>query len=302
MISSLASTSVGSGLILLIIVGAWLAVLVPMALRSHEASSALGTVDKFHDAMRVLSRRDGVARAARRASGSAASADALDPASDDLAPADPSAPLQRAEERVRRPGASAAARRRRVLGGLTALALVTLPGAVLGPVWLVVLHGVADVLLGAYVVWLRRQAVARAAEQRAWHPRTQAADAGETTAGRLSPRHVDGIPDRMPSRSLLDGRHRTVPATPRDGAALVPRARTEAAVPAGGAADVPAARGAQGEPWQPVPVPVPTYVTAPRAPRAPAHATRAQSLAEAEHSLGIAGVESGLERRRAVGD
>jgi hypothetical protein len=48
---------VGSGLILLLIVGAWLAVLVPMALRSSEAVSAQGTVDRFHDAMRVLSRR-----------------------------------------------------------------------------------------------------------------------------------------------------------------------------------------------------------------------------------------------------
>ena len=55
----------GSGLILLAIVGAWLAVLVPMALRKHDASN-LGTVDKFHDAMRVLSRRD-AARAQERA-------------------------------------------------------------------------------------------------------------------------------------------------------------------------------------------------------------------------------------------
>ncbi|TAL12898.1 MAG: hypothetical protein EPN99_16430, partial [Frankiales bacterium] len=46
----------GSGLILLAIVGAWLAVLVPMALRRYDASN-LGTVDRFHDAMRVLSRR-----------------------------------------------------------------------------------------------------------------------------------------------------------------------------------------------------------------------------------------------------
>ena len=48
----------GSGLILLVIVGAWLAVLVPMALRSHESSASLTSVDRFSDAMRVLSRRD----------------------------------------------------------------------------------------------------------------------------------------------------------------------------------------------------------------------------------------------------
>jgi ribosomal-protein-alanine N-acetyltransferase len=48
---------VGSGLILLVIVGAWLAFFVQLALRSNETTNVLGTVDKFHDAMRVLSRR-----------------------------------------------------------------------------------------------------------------------------------------------------------------------------------------------------------------------------------------------------
>jgi hypothetical protein len=42
--------------------------------------------------------------------------------------------------------------------------------------------------------------------------------------------------------------------------------RREVVVPAARQAPVPA-RGAQGEPWQPVPVPTPMYVTAPRAPR-----------------------------------
>jgi len=52
---------VGSGLILLVIVGAWLAFFVQMALRSNETTNVLGTVDKFHDAMRVLSRRQAAA-------------------------------------------------------------------------------------------------------------------------------------------------------------------------------------------------------------------------------------------------
>lgn len=47
----------GSGLILLVIVGAWLAVLVPMALRSHDSATSLSSVERFGDAMRVLSRR-----------------------------------------------------------------------------------------------------------------------------------------------------------------------------------------------------------------------------------------------------
>jgi len=63
---SLPFGAVGSGLILLVIVAAWLAVLVPMALRSHESADSLSSVDRFSDAMRVLSRRDAAARARAR--------------------------------------------------------------------------------------------------------------------------------------------------------------------------------------------------------------------------------------------
>ena len=47
----------GSGLILLLIVGMWLAVLVPMWLKSYDSGANLSSVDRFSDAMRVLSRR-----------------------------------------------------------------------------------------------------------------------------------------------------------------------------------------------------------------------------------------------------
>jgi hypothetical protein len=57
---------VGSGLILLVIVGAWLAVLVPMALKSHDSSTSLSSVDRFSDAMRVLSRREQQGRSGAR--------------------------------------------------------------------------------------------------------------------------------------------------------------------------------------------------------------------------------------------
>ncbi len=49
----------GSGLILFVIVGAWLAVLVPMGLRSHDDAAPSRSVERFSDAMRVLSRRTG---------------------------------------------------------------------------------------------------------------------------------------------------------------------------------------------------------------------------------------------------
>jgi hypothetical protein len=70
---------------------------------------------------------------------------------------------------------------------------------------------------------------------------------------------------------------------------------------------VPPARGAQGEPWQPVPVPIPMYVTAPRAPRRVVDLTvpsQAETLAAAERSMGIDDQGPELDHildRRAVG-
>ena len=95
--------------------------------------------------------------------------------------------------------------------------------------------------------------------------------------------HVAGIPDRMP---------------PRVDPVVVPAPQ-----------EVPAARGAQGEAWSPVPVPTPTYLSAPTAPRPVMDLTRAAAndgLSDAERELGI--VDDGpqldeiLDRRRAVND
>ena len=286
----------GSGLILLAIVGAWLAVLVPMALRRYDTSHIV-TVDKFHDAMRVLSRRSGPDQ---------------DPDPGTPAPhpgrfrITTDAVRSRAEARRARPALSAAARRRRLLAVLVTVSLGSLAGVVLGPLWLLAPHLLADLALVAFVVHLRRTAVARA--EREWRsamrppaaarprqaaPRPAArppapAPAAPATQARpvlRPPAHVAGIPDRMPPRP----------------APLV------APAPA-----VPAARGAQGEAWSPVPVPTPTYLSAPTAPRRVVDVTRPGSYAEgdgvsdAERELGI--VDEGpqldeiLERRRAVND
>jgi hypothetical protein len=283
---------VGSGLILLLIVGAWLAVLVPMALRSSEAASAHSTVDRFHDAMRVLSRRDsGLRTQAREA--------------DDGPPA---APAPRRDDPAPRPraGLTPAARRRRAAVVLVLVALGSLVGGLLGPVWLLGVHALADGLLLAGFLWLRSQAVLR--EERQW--RTAMGDRrSERTSQEWSPLQelaapppaVYGVPDRMPARreivstdSVFD-QHADVPS----------RSRAAAAVAPAPAPQVPAARGAKGEPWSPVPVPVPMYVTAPRAPRRVVDLTEpAQGLTSAERSLGIDDQGPELEHilgRRAVG-
>ena len=292
----------GSGLILLLIVGAWLAVLVPMALRSSEAASVHSTVDRFHDAMRVLSRRDSTSRAPASLGGGTA---------DDVAA--PSRPERAvATSARRRTGLTPAARRRRAVGLLALVAVGSLAGGLLGPLWLLGVHAVADVLLLAVFLWLRHQAVLR--EERQWRTamgdRRSGADAQpwsplQELAPTPAPVVVYGVPDRMPARreivstdSVFD-QYADAPGRPRSAPAAVPAP----------AQRVPAARGAQGEPWQPVPVPVPMYVTAPRAPRRVVDLTQqapsaAEALASAERSLGIDDQGPELEHilgRRAVG-
>ena len=294
-----------SGLILLVIVGAWLAVLVPMALRSHDAGRALSTVDKFHDAMRVLSRRDGLVGA----SGAGPDGSPRGP----RPPRPPGVPAPRPQAPGRATaGVSLAVRRRRVLLGLVTTAAVTLAGALLGPRWMIGVHAFADLLALAYVVHLRHQQVQRAARQ--WRdaldvrgpaevpaarpargsgqvaaphrPATRAA--APTTVRYAAPARVAGIPDRMPAR----------PAP-----ALAPVAVTADPGP------VPV-RGAVGEPWAPVPVPLPGYVTAPTAPRRVLDLTRpgqwSDGVAVAERRARTAVREEAPDevvgRRRAAGD
>jgi hypothetical protein len=158
---------VGSGLILLVIVGAWLAVLVPMALRGHESASSLSSVDRFSDAMRVLSRREGSRSVVM-----------------------PRRPLG-----APRTTATVADRRRRTLLVLLGTTLISLGLALLGVPLMLGLHVLCDVLLAGFVVHLRRQALLKA--QRQARERRRAA---AVPAQRRRPPRVSGIPDRMPRR------------------------------------------------------------------------------------------------------
>ncbi len=275
----------GSGLILLVIVGAWLAVLVPMALRSHDSATSLRSADRFGDAMRVLSRRG------------------TDP--DVLAPRRRTPSLVLSATKSMRPARvvpepepewdvtpvpttlTAAERRRRTLSVLAGLSLITLGAALMGASVLWPVHVVVDLLLVTFVVHLRRQAVRRA--QRAAPARRPAPVARRVARG---PR-VAGIPDRMPAR----------PA-PLTAPLPAPAARYE---------DRPvAATGTDGT-WSPVPVPPPSYVgkaTAPRREPRVLDLTHPGSWSSAldgdDAGLGI--LDDGLEldeiltRRRAVND
>ena len=299
-----------SGLILLVIVGAWLAVLVPMALRSHDAGRALSTVDKFHDAMRVLSRRDAAA--------------GPDGPPEPPRPPSPGTPAPRPRA-TPAPGLSVASRRRRVLVGLAVTALALLAAGLVGPRWLLAGHALVDLLLVAYVGHLRHQTVLR--HERDWRaalgervpaarapranvPAARSAGAspaaassarvlarpatravGTATVRHAAPGRVAGIPDRMPARELVTA----------DAVAVEQVAVEQVPAPV---------RGAVGAPWAPVPVPLPGYVTAPTAPRRVLDLTRpgewSDGVAAAERDLGIDDrgpeLEDILERRRAAGD
>lgn len=167
----------GSGVILLVIVAAWLAVLVPMALRSHDSADSLSSVERFSDAMRVLARRDPAARARARA---VAGPERLgeDPGhdpDDELDGGLDHDPLGEWEERrtvadrVRRlvtvvrsrPARTPAERRRRLLLALLAGAVVTLAGGLLLTRALLAVHAVVDLALVLYVVALRRMTLRR---------------------------------------------------------------------------------------------------------------------------------------------
>ncbi len=273
----------GSGLILLVIVGAWLAVLVPMALRSHDTSTSLKSADRFSDAMRVLSRRGDRAVVVPRRGPSIVVSETKSARPRPVDPADLGAYVA-TEPPVRDP-LTAAQRRRRLLLGLVGVAVLSLGLArTVMPVLLWV-HVLADLLLVAFVVHLRRQAILRA--QR----RPRRARPIQQAAARRRPVRIAGIPDRMPMR----------PA-PLSVPLPAPAARYE---------DRPLAATGTGGAWSPVPVPPPTYVGKATAPRPRprvldlTHPGDWSSALEADSGLDI--LEDGpelediLTRRRASG-
>ncbi len=265
----------GSGLILLVIVGAWLAVLVPMALRSHDSATSLRSADRFSDAMRVLSRKSARDVLVPRRSYSSVVLSETRSAFLSVLEPDPVGTARR----------TAAERRLRSLLVLLGTALVTLGLGIYGVPGLLVVHVLCDVLLVAFVVHLRRQAVLRV-------HRPVARVRARPSPVRRAPR-IAGIPDRMPTR----------PA-PLTVALPAPAARYE---------DRPvAATGTEGS-WSPVPVPLPTYVgkqTAPVRQRRVLDLTKpgqwTAALEGEDAGLGILDdgpeLEDILSRRRAVND
>ena len=238
MSTSLPSVVVGSGLILLVIVAAWLAVLVPMAVRSHDSATSLKSTDRFSDAMRVLSRRSPRdVLVPRRAYSSLVVSETKS-----ARPA-PRIPEELADEPVEPPIRHTAAERRlRTLLVLLGIALVTLGLGLYGFRAFLIGHVGCDLLLLLFVVHLRRQAVLKA-KLKARAARRPAASVPPPV--RKAPR-IAGIPDRMPARP-----------SPLSQQLPAPAARYE---------DKPVAASTD---WSPVPVPPPVYAGKAPAPKRP---------------------------------
>jgi hypothetical protein len=237
---------VGSGVIYAVIVVLWAAVLVPLWLRRHDEVTETRSVDRFQGAMRTLSRRDagGVDSRAVVVPRRYATRALPDGASAQISA------VQRA-----------AVRRRQVVLVLAALTLLLLVLARLHKVglWTSLLPFVLLLVFLSSVSLGRRRA----------HSRELAARRARAAAVRRE--HRAAAERTLAQDPTLDLPRATVAEPvrerPFDQYVVETWVPTRAAEPAVAVVD-PAFYDAVAERvWDPVPVPLPTYVLAPRAPR-----------------------------------
>lgn len=325
----------GSGLIVVVIVAAWALFLVPQWLHKR-ASAAAHLADRLpEDGMHDVDdpaepgeaaheQRDGADRAsrrfgrrsiARRRSGGNAGG----PSSRWFLPTLPG--VGRRAGRHRAP-MSAAARRRRIVAWLALATLATAVGVVAAtvaglavPTWLVALPGGLMVGYLLLLVVLRPGAASRDAARLVRAP-DEAAEAharGEMVRRRAPRAQRVAV---SPSASTLEA------SSPADAGMLAAPARTGSlsdAVPPSAAADLASAPPAadptaSSDTWTPVPLPTPTYVTAPRAQRSvrtidlsnPGSWTSSSHLEPPTTTADLGSDEENddypVEHRRAVGD
>ncbi|MFD9409117.1 hypothetical protein ACFWBN_19135 [Streptomyces sp. NPDC059989] len=270
-----------SGLIYAVIVGAWAAYLVPMWLRRQDELNEARPTERFSTAIRLLSGRAGMerryAKGLRERGGEEAEpqphADP-DAATETVNSVDADAravavPPTRAEhrsaaaERVRREQRlQVLARRRRTTALLFLLFTLGAVVAAVGGLSFLWAPAVPALLLSTYIVHLRVQERRRyeftmdrrRAEAAARHLRENRPRRRESEAA------AGAEPDPAPPVSPQEaGRRALVEQT--DHAEWVDQQRERDRGPA------------RGDSWEPVPVPLPTYVTAPVAPRATGPAT-----------------------------
>jgi hypothetical protein len=238
---------VGSSLIYVAIVAMWAGLLIPMWLRRHEQETEVRSVDRFSTAMRILSRRPTPPPDRRYLVMPQRPAAATQP----LADVPRGAIRRRVAEKQARPRparpparpparrtgrARLVARRRRLLVGLFGIAFLTFVLALAGVVswwW----QFVADLALAAYFAHLRSEAKRAHTYERQRRARAVAAQPAPAPAP--PPFEAVDVPVRARARQP-----EPVLAAPSAAPLVIDE-----------------------ETWEPVPVPLPTYVTAPVAER-----------------------------------
>ncbi|MET9180249.1 hypothetical protein ABZX88_18780 [Kitasatospora aureofaciens] len=286
-----------SGLIYAVIVGAWAAYLVPMWLRRQDELNEARPTERFSTAIRLLAGRSALERRAARALGDEPrdgeqSSDGP-PGGDEAASGDPATrePEPAPERPAERPAplravggerrARLLARRRRMVTVLfLAFALGAVVAAVAGLAFLWV-PAVPALLLTLYIGHLRklerqryevkldRTRAAQAAERLRQRERQRAEAPTDDRPTVETPVAVE--PDRDPPAEQGADRRPHLRLAAEAGEATVRMAFASAVAEATEHeewVDGMRERGAAGpDSWEPVPVPLPTYVTAPVAPR-----------------------------------
>jgi type II secretory pathway pseudopilin PulG len=266
-----------SSLIVLGIVGIWILVLVPMWLNRHDADSASRSMDTFSTAMRVLSRRDQSQGRFSRRFGRAARADStadgqylVMPRDDWGVTVDNQTDLSTARRRLRVPlhlpsrrqsyatsgRAQLIARRRRIAVGFAVLVIgLALSAEFLHTSWWFELG--AGLALAGYLIHLRTEAI-RTSEMR----RRSLARAARAAAP-YAARTLDG--------RTAGGERYYAARVRHDDADVTPLA---AETVAGSVTGSPSGTE-DGSRWEPIAVPLPTYVSKPVVSRPATAAPRA---------------------------
>ncbi|RSS76665.1 hypothetical protein, partial [Streptomyces sp. WAC06614] len=269
-----------SGLIYAVIVGAWAAYLVPMWLRRQDELNEARPTERFSTAIRLLSGRAGMERRYAKdlrergeqaepyadpdaATETVNSVDA-DARATGMSPtrAEPRSAAAEREERARRERRlQVLARRRRTTAILFLAFTFGAIAAAVGGLRLLWAPAVPAVLLSAYIVHLRVQERRRFAV-------TMDQRRAEAAARRLREHHDSARPRRRePEAAAGPDPDPAPPVSPQEAGRRALVEQTDHAEWVDQQRE--RERGpARGDSWEPVPVPLPTYVTAPVAPRA----------------------------------
>ena len=247
-----------SALIFVALAVAWAVYLIPKALKHHDEVQRSRSVDKFSHTMRVLARREPVDRRSARLVVSPVRAPHRPPVETKAratpAPVAATAPpvTPQASPQITRAGARRAAKRRRNVLGLIALANTVVIGLAAAAV---IVWAWVAVPAGLLVAWLGACRISVKTERRARSPRS-AIEIGFPPDFEVEEDDSD-----------LTGEISPVPPKPRESPVRAPQESPAGEAPAVLTGEIPIIAESVVGGWDMVPTTLPTYVTKPAAQR-----------------------------------